>query len=534
VRRVGLRAILTLLLLAAAGGATAIAATSKTSRATGTIPTIATSVPGSSVPSSVIRVPPVTTVVTVPPGVTVVPTLTFPTTTTTLTAPTTTATTSTTTTVTSPTTTSSPPPTAPYQPNSPPVRFDVPAVSEFDEPTHVVVSDLPPDQPITLQLAAKDTNWVAWRSSAVFQTDRVGTIDLATSRALRGTYTGKWGMGLFYTMRCLDDCTTYYQFVWPSTGDFTLTALSGSRVLGQTTFTRSFGPPSSLCVLAVGTAQAQALQSVLYYTPSKTQGCQQWKEQPVPGTGPVILAIGGSNESVPFLPAAGFATAGYPAFALTYYGGPTLSQDFKDISLNYFIQALEWLKHKVGANRRIVVFGFSRGSEAALLLAARRPDLVSGVIATSPSSVANQCNCAGSGQPKDALPTWVAARGEPAIPYYTGFNWPRGNKHHKYNPPTANEHGTIPVQDIKGPVFLACGTDDEIWTSCDFSNLIMKALRNSPYVHKLDTVEGAGHFVGTVFPYEPSTGEYRAVANEHGREQIWPDILRFLKQLKQT
>jgi pimeloyl-ACP methyl ester carboxylesterase len=197
----------------------------------------------------------------------------------------------------------------------------------------------------------------------------------------------------------------------------------------------------------------------------------------------------------------------------------------KLIPLEFFAHAMTWLKREVDP-KKLFVFGFSRGSEAALLLGADYPQLVNGVIATSPSSVANFCECPST----EFAGSWTL-HGVQVVTSRT-FNT-------YSNPPTVHERGEIPVRKIRGPVYLLCGSRDNIWPACDYSHLIWNAL--SPRYRSLDEFvqePGAGHFVGTVVPFQPVEVNPRLNPSkkddELGREDAWPKLLEFLNRASRS
>ena len=78
-----------------------------------------------------------------------------------------------------------------------------------------------------------------------------------------------------------------------------------------------------------------------------------------------------------------------PALARADFAESGLPLTLENVSLEYFVKAIAALRQAAGGQGRVVVLGISRGSETALLLGAAFPDLVSGVAAYVPSSVAN-------------------------------------------------------------------------------------------------------------------------------------------------
>jgi dienelactone hydrolase len=205
------------------------------------------------------------------------------------------------------------------------------------------------------------------------------------------------------------------------------------------------------------------------------------------------------------------ASHGYPALSIAYFGEPGLPRGLAEIPLEYFTRALRWLVGRPGVDEnRLVVFGASRGSEAALLLAAHFPKLVRAVIAVSPSnvSVGSFPGC------KDAA--WTLG-GRP-IPYQCSYG------------PTENTTGAaIPVRRIRSPLLLVCGGVDSVWPSCPMAHAVER--RHRAHGDVLLDYPHAGHGVGFV-PNIPIWFEHLAgdspEANPLAREQFWPRLLRFV------
>ena len=187
--------------------------------------------------------------------------------------------------------------------------------------------------------------------------------------------------------------------------------------------------------------------------------------------------------------AAMLASRGYPALAVAYFGEPGLPQNLSAIPLEYFERALGWLAAQPGVDpARIVVFGGSRGSEAAELLGVHDPDQVHGVIAASPSNVV------GCAIPDCGGPAWTL--GGAPVPYTRTWDDPRASD---------NPSAVIPMASMRGSVLLVCGEADTLWSSCDFSRAAMAALDADPAapVHELVAVPEAGHDVDVLFPGQP-------------------------------
>jgi pimeloyl-ACP methyl ester carboxylesterase len=107
------------------------------------------------------------------------------------------------------------------------------------------------------------------------------------------------------------------------------------------------------------------------------------------------------------------------------------------------------------------------------------------------------------------------------------------------NDPDALEAATIPVEDINGPVLLVSGTDDQMWPSDVFGDLVMERLAASghPHARRHLKVEGGGHLV--FLPVFVTGGNREALpfvfggtaeADAHGSVEFWEAMLEFLHE----
>jgi dienelactone hydrolase len=387
-----------------------------------------------------------------------------------------------------------------------------PPVSLADQPIHIRVSGLVPGEQATVLLRSTDAQGVGWRASATYRADASGDIDLSRARATSGSYLGVSGMGLIWSMRPTgpDPAGAYF---WNNATRLTFTVavtVHGTKV-GSASFQRQF----SRGALA---DQTESLQ------PDGFVG-EFWHPVSTAARRPAILVLGGSEGGLPgvLLPAL-LASNGYPALGVAYFKEPGLPTTLSRIPLEYFARALRWLARQPGVDpTRIAVLGVSRGSEAAQLLGAYYPGLVHAVIASVPSNVAlcSYPGCTG--------PAWTL-HGRP-LPYTSEFDNPS---------PADDPAAVIPDQRIQGPVFLDCGEADQTWTSCPFAQAILSLLdaHHDHWSHVLYAYAGAGHFVGSLVPYEPlapaSAGSDPSyAADQEADALLWPHLLRFLGGLAQ-
>lgn len=393
-----------------------------------------------------------------------------------------------------------------------------PASSLFDQPVHIVINGLRPGSTVTVGLRSVDSYRHVWVSQAVFRSNGSGTVDLARAPALSGSYSGVNPMGLIDAMRPApgqvglpSGQAAAYRWNAPVPMRFQLSVTEADSVIAAGAFSRQL---TTADVTIMNESIATAGFSGQFWEPS-TSGPPR----------PAVLEFGGSEGGLDGqLLGAALASAGYPTLDIAYFGEPGLPPGLKDIPLEYFARALRWLARQPGVlASRIYVSGVSRGSEAALLLGVYYPNLVHGVIASVPSDVA-LCSYPGCDGP-----VWTL-HGKP-LPYTRQFDNPD---------PTDNPAAVIPVQEIRGPVFLDCGTDDLIWTSCAYAQAIQRHLTGAGdrYPHVLYRYLGAGHFVADLVPYEPAASGPESpsdngqgvtpLANVDADASLLPHLLSFL------
>ena len=213
---------------------------------------------------------------------------------------------------------------------------------------------------------------------------------------------------------------------------------------------------------------------------------------------------------------------GYSVLSLAYFKSEGLPGSLEEIPLEYFEKALDWLSTQAGlVPNEFAILGGSKGSEAALLLSSRFPQ-VQAVIAFSPSSVVWQ------GIPskrfeigKDVKSSWSwNGEGLSFLPYPSSIKkWElmllRLRKMHKealQNTERAKE-ATIQVESIQGAILLISGERDRLWPSTLMSEQIMNRLKTKGFDN---------HYEHIVF----NSGHNGIVMNKDS----WRKIFDFLKE----
>jgi dienelactone hydrolase len=373
------------------------------------------------------------------------------------------------------------------------VRLDAgPAVAPFDTPVHVLVSGLPPGSLLTMQARTRDAEGRRWESAARFRASPAGTLDLATAVPVSGTYRLADPGGLLWSLRPVAASNPATRFDPPRRGaSIQLRVLAGGGVQATATLLRQFAVPA-----VRQTVRRDGLASTLFVPASVRPGA------------PAVVVLGGSEGGEDTRTASALALNGYPALALAYFQEPGLPQCLCAIPLEYFARALRWLRGQpVGRGRPVILYGVSRGAEAALLVASYEPRLFTAVVADSPSASVHVA-FGGTG------PAWTF-RGKPLT---TG--------------------AVIPVDRIRVPLLLGDGGQDKVWNSAASAQMIMQELGSSlhgePYCNLYYPAAGHGYFgLPPYFPYSGyAVGKIflggSKPANALATEQFWAEMIKFL------
>jgi uncharacterized protein len=210
-----------------------------------------------------------------------------------------------------------------------------------------------------------------------------------------------------------------------------------------------------------------------------------------------IILIGGSEGGLPnYYRVERFNKLGYPCLVVGYFGTKSTPDRLEMIPLDYFEEVINTYKSKPeGRDKKIVVYGGSKGGELALLLASKFKQ-IQGVIAGVPSSVVFQ----GIGGRR--VSSW-SYKGEqiPFVPY-APFDYSKiVNSQYvelyrlSLEQTDAVKKALINVENINGPILLITGKEDKMWPSSQMADMIIKRLdeKNFPFWYKHFAYQNAGH-----------------------------------------
>lgn len=212
---------------------------------------------------------------------------------------------------------------------------------------------------------------------------------------------------------------------------------------------------------------------------------------------PALLLLGGSEGglgSEMTRLARGLHGAGYSVLHLAWWRAPGTPPALEAVPVEDFDRALDWLKRQPETDRtRLGIVGWSRGSEAAQLLAARRRD-VRALVLGMPSAVLWQ----GIDYAKEAESGSAWTVGGKALPFL-----PAGAMHFMADPGApANvaaleqaiaARPEVRTPPLRTPSLLICGEADRVWASCAMARMLAGAARTRTDV-ELSAHDDAGHF----------------------------------------
>ncbi|MEM6901193.1 MAG: acyl-CoA thioester hydrolase/BAAT C-terminal domain-containing protein [Pseudomonadota bacterium] len=225
-----------------------------------------------------------------------------------------------------------------------------------------------------------------------------------------------------------------------------------------------------------------------------------------------LIFIGGSGGGLSFAePAAALACQeGYTALALAYWRYEGLPTALELVPLEYFDRSIEWLAKEPDVDASSIgLVGYSRGGEAALLVASRNAS-VAAVAALVPGS-----HVGASIDFRDFfdLESAWSIDGEP-VPFVTtrpnrpGANWQEVLS--ELPPPSpaqaikdfenlltlpGADNAVIPVETIAAPILLVGAGEDAVWASSSMVDFISERISENGGMFEVQTLQfdGAGH-----------------------------------------
>ncbi|XP_071348786.1 acyl-coenzyme A thioesterase 1-like [Trachinotus anak] len=358
----------------------------------------------------------------------------------------------------------------------------------FDEPIQMKVSGLRSRQVVALRARSTDERGVVFTSLATYRADGSGEIDLNRDPSLRGNYVGVEPMGLLWSMRPV---TLHKRFqktnsLNPHVVKFSVHEQEGEgRMLAEAINERFLiGDGVIWCPVKEGN-----IRGVLFTPPGA-------------GPFPAVLDLytfgGGLSEKRASL----LASRGFVVLTVALYGHDDMPRNIGEIHLDYFEEAIEFLKKqdKVGS-KGVGVLSLSKSGDVALSIASYLPDVEATVWI-------NGC-CANTALPlyyrkKQILPALMFDVNK-IIPTESGASMVK----YGVNNPLAEENKAtlVPIEQAKGHFLFAAAEDDLNWDSKAYMDEMVERLKH----HGKENFEsvcypGAGHYLEPPYgPYCPSS-----------------------------
>ena len=239
---------------------------------------------------------------------------------------------------------------------------------------------------------------------------------------------------------------------------------------------------------------------------------------------PAVMLIGGSGGGIGWQDeiAQLLANRGYATLAVAYFGMADLPKNLEHIPLEYFDVALTQLRLQPFVDpERIGIVAVSKGSEVALLFASMRPE-IHALVGFAPSAVL--WPSIGSEAPSSS---W-SYRGKdlPYVPYGKADSKVIADFYRAglAQAGAALDPATIHVENIKGPILLLTGREDNLWPSTAFADMVTARLKANAFAYPFEHVAypDAGHLISNIRKEDVS----RRGGSEQGNRDAQVDAQR--------
>ena len=258
-----------------------------------------------------------------------------------------------------------------------------------------------------------------------------------------------------------------------------------------------------------------------------------------------ILLVGGSEGGLGLHMthfAKALQSAGYTVFHLSYWRGPSQPKRLEEIPIEYFEKALIWLKGQSAVDpERMAMAGWSRGSEATVLVAARNNGLKAIILGMPGSHVWPDFDWEAPWASKGTSGWSIDGKRLPAVslenvPFTLD---PATGAASALAETVKTPAAALPIAGVSIPVLMICGAKDNIWASCPMARS-MKATANSAKKADVSLIEysDAGHVAfgapaergGKLHKSFGNFGGGTADANQAALENAFPKMLSFLEK----
>lgn len=385
-------------------------------------------------------------------------------------------------------------------------QVEVPPAVLLDEPATVRITGVAPAAPVRITVTLRDTAGHDWEAKTTVRADGRGVATLQPGPADPP--------GLQGLIQALTPPREVDQASFPNGAEIGLHVDDGTETV-TTEVTRRRIPPE------VTVSNPGAGLGGHYYSPP---GGESRK---------AVLAIPERLDR-PWTAVGGALSArGQHVLAVaapTSIDPPPAGDD--PVPLSLIGRAIEQLRARSGADR-VSILARGMGTQAALVLAARRSDLRA-LVCFSPAAYVTP-------DPVTGKAVWADEDGPLPMLNPSGSDGGRSRFEEAVAgaAPSQLETTRLPVEEVEVPVLLASGRADAVWPAADWADRVRDGLeaRVSPPDHRHASYPAAGHDLA--IPFRPTTlrqaptglpygGE--AAATARAENDLWPQVRTFLAE----
>ncbi|XP_056096081.1 acyl-coenzyme A thioesterase 5 [Rhinichthys klamathensis goyatoka] len=389
----------------------------------------------------------------------------------------------------------------------------------FEDPVHVTVSGLNPQQRVVLRSKITDAKGLVFKASATYQADNSGEVDLNRDSSLGGSFTGVEPMGLFWALKADVVSCKFALTDVTRTQLVDLECVSDDKVIAEVTNERH--------CMADGLRRIPVtegrIRGTLFMPPGKG---------PFPGILDTNVFGAGPFE----LRAALLAKRGFAVLAFAFQGYQDIPKKADKFHLEYFEEGIDFLRQQPEVkDQKIGLVSISKSGDLALSLATFLPGI-------SATICINGCNA------NTLVPIYYKDIYIPPLMFDVKKlkMTPSGllDIGDCMNDPMSKEGlpSVIPIERASGKFMFIMSEADRNWQSAYYAKLACDRLKaHGKNNYELVRYEKAGHFIEV--PYMPfCLANFHAAANHvvffggepkaHSEAQCdaWLRIVSFFKK----
>ena len=324
-------------------------------------------------------------------------------------------------------------------------------------------------------------------SKALFLSNDNGEIDIDKDESIGGDFIGKDSLGLFYMLDTMSNLPPFLMDIRKNhtfdidKSNFSLQIIKDKKLIKQKEF--------SFIIKAKNVLHTRVEENKVIYDFYKGSNNKE-----------LTLILGGSEGNNDFTSyiAKILASNGFNAAAISYFGNSKQGYNLINMPIERIDTSLYLIEKTFGKATKINLIGASRGAELALLYASINPKINS-VFAFAPSSVVFSSGFSPN------IPAW-SYKSKP-IKYCTtfddfalitdSFNRNINIEYMKKLLENCGKETEIPVENIKGNIYLFSGEEDLLMPASQMANMIEERINKSSFNKEFVNLKSpkVGHYV---------------------------------------